>query len=161
MLFFSDQEVFRQTLGLQGASLSFFIWLARLGCLLTKYIFSLQCFNVGVGALDQLFIRDGTLDKLIWNDNWSVDETVSFFRYLADKKLPSRWSPLGSFFVSSNYNLVIIWGSRYYTDFGRLMRFNHYQVCLLRIYFENNQSCLLSFFFFLNRLLILFFFFGS
>ncbi|KAL0658775.1 hypothetical protein Bca4012_079360 [Brassica carinata] len=85
-----------------------------------------KCFNVG--ALDQLFIRDGTLDKLLWNHNWSVDGTVSFFRYPADKKLPSRWSPLGSFFVTSNYDVVSIWGSRYYTDFGRLMRFSHYQV---------------------------------
>ncbi|CAN6912365.1 unnamed protein product [Brassica oleracea] len=85
-----------------------------------------KCFNVG--ALDQLFIRDGTLDKLLWNDNWSVDGTVSFFGYPSYKKLPSRWSPLGSFFVTSNYGVVSIWGSRYYTDFGRLMRFSHYQV---------------------------------
>ncbi|KAL0658288.1 hypothetical protein Bca4012_078873 [Brassica carinata] len=65
-------------------------------------------------------------DKLIWNDNWSVaDGTASFFMFPADKRVPSRWSPQGTFFVTAaDRNMVIIWGS----DFGQLFRFCHYQV---------------------------------
>ncbi|KAF8118578.1 hypothetical protein N665_0004s0059 [Sinapis alba] len=88
-----------------------------------------KCFN-GV-TLDQLFVRVGAHNKLLWNNNWSEggDGVVCFFSVPAEKKKwHSRWSPLGSFFVTSYYNMVIIWGSRYYRDFGRLMRFNHHQV---------------------------------
>ncbi|XP_048618993.1 eukaryotic translation initiation factor 3 subunit B isoform X1 [Brassica napus] len=49
--------------------------------------------------------------------------------FTADKRVPSRWSPQGTFFVTAaDHNMVIIWGSRYCTDFGQLLRFCHYQV---------------------------------
>ncbi|CAF2026875.1 unnamed protein product [Brassica napus] len=55
--------------------------------------------------------------------------TASFFMFTADKRVPSRWSPQGTFFVTAaDHNMVIIWGSRYCTDFGQLLRFCHYQV---------------------------------
>ncbi|KAL0695659.1 hypothetical protein Bca4012_062839 [Brassica carinata] len=88
-----------------------------------------KCFDVG--ALDELFVRVGINDKLMCseNQNWSVDDgDASFFIFPADKRVPSRWSPQGSFFVTADSNLVIIWGSRHRTDFGLLLRFSHYQV---------------------------------
>ncbi|WZY93473.1 hypothetical protein YC2023_065802 [Brassica napus] len=65
-----------------------------------------KCFNVG--AWDELFVRVGRNDKLIWNDNWSVaDGTASFFMFPADKRVPSRWSPQGTFFVTAaDHNMV-------------------------------------------------------
>ncbi|KAL0738618.1 hypothetical protein Bca4012_014828 [Brassica carinata] len=38
-----------------------------------------KCFNIG--TMDELFVRVGKRNKLIWNDNWSGDCTEYFFSF--------------------------------------------------------------------------------
>ncbi|KAF8110580.1 hypothetical protein N665_0081s0013 [Sinapis alba] len=82
-------------------------------------------------TLDQLFARVGPYTMLMWNNHWSSCEAFAqaFFDVPVDKYGHSRWSPLGSYFVTSHDHTVFIWGSKDYLNcFGDLMCFNHHKV---------------------------------
>ncbi|KAF8083600.1 hypothetical protein N665_0764s0007 [Sinapis alba] len=82
-------------------------------------------------TLDQLFARVGPYTMLMWNNHWYSREAFAqaFFDVPVDKYGHSRWSPLGSYFVTSHDHTVFIWGSKDYLNcFGDLMCFNHHKV---------------------------------
>ncbi|KAJ4901182.1 eukaryotic translation initiation factor 3 subunit B-like isoform X2 [Raphanus sativus] len=64
-----------------------------------------KCFYVG--ALDELFVRVGTRNKLIYNADWSgADDANHYFSWPADKRWLSRWSPRAPL-VAKLFKLVL------------------------------------------------------